>query len=345
MDDLDEVRAALGYERVNLYGISYGTRAALVYARRHPQHVRSMTLQGVAPTTRKLPLALAADAQAALDAVLHDCAADHDCRTRYGAVAATIDTVVDRLRREPVTVELEGDAAGWGGALRITEGIFVGALRAMLYGSQGAGHIPEVVAAAAQGDYGPLVANVRPFVETMGSTLHFGAFLSVTCAEDVAQLDLAAVGAASRGTLLGDRMARNHARLCQQWSTGSVPPGYAEPVRSDLPTLLFSGSADPVTPPGAAHEAARHLPHSLELTVPNAGHADAVAVCEGRIFAAFVAAGSTAGLDTSCIQPRPRRFAPPSPEPPRSFDSSDTGQFGNSLSNGDPIRWPPWRYA
>ncbi len=49
MDDLDEVRAALGYERLNLFGGSYGTRASLVYLKRHPKHVRTVTLQGVAP--------------------------------------------------------------------------------------------------------------------------------------------------------------------------------------------------------------------------------------------------------------------------------------------------------
>jgi pimeloyl-ACP methyl ester carboxylesterase len=106
MDDLDDVRAALGFEQVNLNGMSYGTRAALVYARRHPKRVRTMTLQGVNPPTMRLPEALAANQQAALDGVLRDCANDGDCVSRYGDVAATLTTVMDRLRRRSAAPHL-----------------------------------------------------------------------------------------------------------------------------------------------------------------------------------------------------------------------------------------------
>src|SRR5262249_46951072 len=60
-DDLDEVRAALGYERLNLYGASAGTRTALVYMRRHPDRVRSAVLHGVVPTNAAMPLHTAPD--------------------------------------------------------------------------------------------------------------------------------------------------------------------------------------------------------------------------------------------------------------------------------------------
>src|SRR5215471_18088486 len=54
-DDLDEVRAALGYGRVNVLGGSYGTKAALVYLRRHGEHVRTLTLEAVAPPDFLIP--------------------------------------------------------------------------------------------------------------------------------------------------------------------------------------------------------------------------------------------------------------------------------------------------
>ena len=56
MDDLDDVRAFLGYEKINVYGGSYGTRAALVYMRQHGDRVRSTILDGVAPPDMRLPL-------------------------------------------------------------------------------------------------------------------------------------------------------------------------------------------------------------------------------------------------------------------------------------------------
>ena len=74
MDDLDDVRAYLGYDDDQLYGGSYGTRAALVYLRQHGDRVRSIVLDGVAPTDMRLPLFFPRDAQRALDKLLADCA-------------------------------------------------------------------------------------------------------------------------------------------------------------------------------------------------------------------------------------------------------------------------------
>jgi pimeloyl-ACP methyl ester carboxylesterase len=82
MDDLDDVRAFLGYDRINLYGGSYGTRAALVYLRQHEEHVGSIVLDGVAPTDMRLPLFTARDAQHALDKALVDCEANRHATRR-----------------------------------------------------------------------------------------------------------------------------------------------------------------------------------------------------------------------------------------------------------------------
>ena len=79
MDDLDDVRRFLGYDRINIYGGSYGTRAGLVYLRQHGEHVRAIVLDGVAPPDMRLPLYVARDAQRALDRLLADCAASAPC--------------------------------------------------------------------------------------------------------------------------------------------------------------------------------------------------------------------------------------------------------------------------
>ena len=84
MDDLDEVRAHLGYDRINIYGGSYGTRAALVYLRQHETACAPSMLDGVAPPDMRLPLFFARDAQRALDKLLADCAAE---QTLHGAVS------------------------------------------------------------------------------------------------------------------------------------------------------------------------------------------------------------------------------------------------------------------
>ena len=76
MDDIDDVRAFLGYGQINLWGGSYGTRAALVYLKQHEAAVRSVVLDGVAPPDMRLPLFMARDGQRALDRLLDDC--EHD---------------------------------------------------------------------------------------------------------------------------------------------------------------------------------------------------------------------------------------------------------------------------
>src|SRR5580693_5750495 len=88
MEDLDEVRQALGYDRINLYGASYGTRAALVYMRAHPEHVRSAMLSGLVPTDMKIPLYQARDAQRAMDLLLDDCEADPACSRAFPGIRA-----------------------------------------------------------------------------------------------------------------------------------------------------------------------------------------------------------------------------------------------------------------
>ena len=65
--DVDRVRAALGYEHINIWGGSYGTRAALLYALEHPARVRTLTLDGAVPLAQQFPLTTADDGHRALD--------------------------------------------------------------------------------------------------------------------------------------------------------------------------------------------------------------------------------------------------------------------------------------
>lgn len=106
VDDLDDVRAALGYERINLYGSSYGTRAALVYMRSYPRHVRSAVLRGIVPTNMKVPLYYARDTQRALGLLFDECAADAACRRAFPDLPAKLAAAEERLKRGPVSVDV-----------------------------------------------------------------------------------------------------------------------------------------------------------------------------------------------------------------------------------------------
>ncbi|HYO90439.1 MAG TPA: alpha/beta fold hydrolase, partial [Pyrinomonadaceae bacterium] len=106
IEDLDDIRRALGYEKINLYGGSYGTTVSLAYLRRYGAHVRSAILAGVAPLDFKLPLPFAKGAQHSIDRLIRDCEDDNACRQAFPKLREEFQAVLDRLMKEPVSVEL-----------------------------------------------------------------------------------------------------------------------------------------------------------------------------------------------------------------------------------------------
>jgi pimeloyl-ACP methyl ester carboxylesterase len=312
MDDLDRVRAALGYDVINILASSYGTRAALVYLRRHEAHVRSLVLHGVAPMKLKLPGQVATDAQAALDTVFASCTAQESCARAYPNLDRQLQEVLARLAALPAVVSVTDPVSQEPIDFQITRDIFAGGLRMLLYATPFASRIPLSIASAFKGEFEPFMSSTTLLVNAMGQTLHFGLYLSVVCTEDVPFLDVPDSFAEARKTFHGEALLSGHIAACKDWPRGELPPSYSEPVRSDVPTLLISGDADPVTGPRWGEEAASHLSNSLHIIVPNAGHADAIGPCEDQLISAFVRAGSLEGLDPSCVSQRPpRQFALP----------------------------------
>jgi pimeloyl-ACP methyl ester carboxylesterase len=299
VDDLEEVRRALGYDRINLFGVSYGTREALVYARRHGKHLRTMTLHGVVPLALTLPAHVAADAQAALEDLWSECERDESCRSAHPEPRRRLRAVLDRLAKEPVTVETKHPFTQSTVTLTVTKEIFTAGLRGLLYANAFSRAVPHDVERAYQGDFEPFATRAITFAEAMARTLHLGLYLSVVCTEELPEVNLRDAIAEAAGTFHGDSLVRNHLRACDSWVKGERPEGYRLPVRSAVPTLLISGGADPVTGPRWGEEAARHLSASEHLVVPHAGHADAVGTCEQKIISEFVASGTLSGLDTA----------------------------------------------
>lgn len=311
MDDLADVLGALGHARVNVYGMSYGTRAALVLARRHPELIRTLTLQGVAPLSLRLPMDVPRDAQASLDGVFRDCSRDPECAAAYPDLEGKLAGALERLDREPAVVEVTDPITRGSGSWRITADVFTGGLRSLLYASAFIQAIPRVVDAAYDGDLEPFAQASLPLVVSFGRTLYMGLYLSVVCSEDVPFIDEDEARVRAAGTFLGDRMLRHHRASCLHWPRAELPEGFSDPVHSPVPTLLISGTSDPVTPPHWAQEAALDLPNSLQIVVPRAGHADSVGPCEQAIIARFMASGSTSDLDLGCVAAgRTRVYAP-----------------------------------
>lgn len=299
MDDLDEVRQALGYERIILSGGSYGTRAALVYMRRHPETVYAAILNGIAPIAFTNPLFHAREAQNALDATLAECAADADCAAAFPDLEDKFDTLMERLDAEAATATVRHPGTGAIETVRIGREAFADGLRIFMYNMPRARRVPLLIHRAWQGDFDEVAQEMLDSNYGIATALQMGMLLSVTCAEDVARIDPDDIAAATAGTFLGDSRVRRQLAACEVWVEGELPEGYGEPVSVDVPVLLLSGTLDPVTGPRWGVEAASHLPNSLHVVMPGAhGVANG---CARDIARRFLATASVEGLDTSCV--------------------------------------------
>jgi pimeloyl-ACP methyl ester carboxylesterase len=300
MDDLDEVRAALGYKKINLIGGSYGTRAALVYLRRHPGTVRCAILNGVAPIAFKNPLFHAAAAQEGLERIFEEIDGSPDYRRAFPDLRKKFEALLRRLENEPVEVVISHPATKEGVSVRLTRAAFAEALRVMMYYLDTNRRVPGLILKAHEGDFEPFAQAAVESNRRIRSILSFGMLMCVTGSEDIPRIDPDSIETLTKGTFLGDDRVRNQMAVAAIWPRGDVPAGYGEPVRSDVPVLLLSGTHDPVTPPRFGAAAAEHLSNSLHLVVPGA-HGVGGGVIE-RIKRDFLARGSVEGLDTSGIE-------------------------------------------
>lgn len=310
MDDLDEVRAALGYERINILGGSYGTRAAQVYLKRHPKRVRSVVLHGVSPTGQWMPRDFPQHTERALDGVIEDCAADAACRAAFPNLRADAKAVLARLLRGPVEVSVKHPDTGAPTPVKLSRDLAAEAVRYMLYQAGAASRLPLFLHLAARGDFVPLAEAALFFRRLIVATGSNGMYLSVTCAEDLPWIKPGEGERNAANTFLGDYRLRQQRAACDLWPRGELPKGYAEPTRSDAPALILTGQWDPVTPPAYGDMIAKHLPNGLHVVVPHAGHGFSGLEgggCLQTLVAEFVERGMAKGLDTSCVKNIRRR--------------------------------------
>jgi pimeloyl-ACP methyl ester carboxylesterase len=305
MEDLEEVRAALGYAQVNLWGGSYGTRAALEYLRRHGDHVRTVVLDGVAPSDMKLPLSFVADGDAALQRLLEACDAETLCRKIYPSLRSTIASLRSQLARAPARVAIQDPRTGGRETIQVNENVFLSGLFRPLYVAELASLLPFGISAAATGDFNPLLAQNLEFADDVSENLSVGMHLSVVCAEDIPRITPADMQALS-SSFFGGALVNDFVRACRLWPRGKVPEDFYAPVKSDVPVLIFSGGIDPATPPRHGERVAQTLPNARHLIAPQLGHGVSLHGCAPRLIESFVRKASTAQLDGKCLERIPR---------------------------------------
>ncbi len=306
MQDLDQVREHLGYDQINLYGVSYGSRAALVYMRLFPERVRSVILDGLAPPQIALGLDMAADAQRAWDQIVERCMDQAGCAGAFPDIEVTFNSLLARLETEPLLISMSHPVSGEQMEVELTAEMVAMVVRFHSYAPETAALLPLLIhTAQVEGVFEPLAAQFYLNAGTLEASIANAMSYSVMCTEDVPFYEDAQP---VKDTFLGSTLVDGFREICRVWPAGEAPPDFQQPVYSEAPVLLLSGEVDPVTPPKYADLAAETLPNSLHVIAPGMGHNVVGRGCLPNLVAEFLVTGETAGLDTGCvdrIQPFP----------------------------------------
>jgi len=284
--DLDAVRTALGYDRIDLSGLSYGTTVALRYLGTFPDRVRVAILMGVAPPSAMPPAGHAPAGERAYNLLAAQCEADPGC-------GAAFDPIKDFDRAMALLDTVSGAPP---------PEIFAEKVRSLMYAPAVARRIPYIVHAAAAGDLKPFFDVTKP-----GGSLAYadGMFLSVTCSEGLALMDYEAAARAARATRFGDYRLRRQRAACGAWRKGQAAADFLAPVKSPAKVLLISGGLDPVTPPEWAEELVKTLPNARHVVIPASGHIfdglSGIDTCFDPMMLRFLDSGDLQAVDPACL--------------------------------------------
>jgi pimeloyl-ACP methyl ester carboxylesterase len=300
MNDIEDVRKYLGYGEINLWGGSYGTRAALVYLKQHEASVRTVVLDGVAPPDMRIPLYMARDGQRALDRLLDDCEKDAGgCAKAYPDLRKTVDALWTALDARP-RVTFTHPRTGKPTSVTMSRRLIASIVFQSLYSPEVTALLPQLLTDAAHGAFHGLLA-LAYAADLPKGAMSEGMFLSVVCAEDLPRISAEDITRETSGRFIGASMFETRMKPCEFWPKGLVDADYYAPVTSSKPVLIFSGEDDPVTPPSWGEHVKASLPNGRHVIVPGAGHITLMRGCVRDLVLEFLDRGSADGLDASCV--------------------------------------------
>jgi pimeloyl-ACP methyl ester carboxylesterase len=303
MTDLDELRQALGHEKINLEGGSYGTRAALTYIRMFPGRVHAALLSSLVPFENRSPLFHAAAAQRSFGLLVAECHGDPACKAAFPDPHADLRAILDRLKRAPARVTVQHPDTGAPVPLTVSASAFTDGMRVMLYSAERQRMLPLMLKRGREGDIAPFAEAALASSRGFKGAIRTGLLLSFTCTEDTARIRPEEVAKEVGDSFIGDARVRGQMAACAVWPKGDVPADFDTPFTSDVPVLLVSGHLDPVTPPQWGEVAKGYFPNSVHLVLPG-GHVPWNA-CSVALSRQLLRTGTIEGLDPSCAGDEP----------------------------------------
>ncbi|MEM8707293.1 MAG: alpha/beta fold hydrolase [Actinomycetota bacterium] len=307
-DDLLDLTRALGYEQVNLFGVSYGTRLAQTMLRDHPDVVRSVILSGVYPIEGNLIGSTPAAFQQAMERVFAACTADDVCGDLLPDPLATVEAWIDRLDTDPYIVDVPFDERG-SFAFSLAGDDLLNILHGLLYTADGAALIPDLFIDLEAGDFDRLE---RLAPAGIYDTADVAAYLGVQCREEAPFTTPDELELAQRLDTVWDRinlppglLSDDLVTICEAWDEiGAAEPLENEPVTWTQPTLVMAGAFDPITPPEWGEALAARLPSATFAFSADRGHDADEGVCGADLMSRFVREPFEP-LDVSCTDTNP----------------------------------------
>jgi pimeloyl-ACP methyl ester carboxylesterase len=276
--DVADLRTALGYKSWNLYGISYGTRLALITMRDFPTGVRSVILDSTFPPDRAINgTEFGANQIRAFRTLWAGCAKDQQCNQNFPQLAKTYSKLIADLNRQPVSVPIKDVVTGKQYKVlldgnRVEQGIFLA-----LYSRSLIPVLPAAISDAANGRY-TLIASIAFRNFSVDSEISYGMYFTVDC---------------------GDRVISGI--ICNIWGVSPIVSAHPGPVSSTIPTFITAGEYDPVTSPEFGSTAGKSLSRSFFFLFPGFGHGVTVSgTCPAGMMLQFLAAPTTKP-DSHCI--------------------------------------------
>jgi pimeloyl-ACP methyl ester carboxylesterase len=300
-DDTNDVREALGYDQILVFGNSYGTWLGQVFLGRHGEHIAGVVLDSVVGPWDFFPLYAGIYADRALDLLLELCETDEACNTAYPDLRGDVERTIARLSENPVVAPSINLTTAEPINVAMTETNYLGAVRAALYNSSTYALMPQAIAGAADENYlilGGLVAAQADQVELVTTGLYY----SVICAENIAFITPEQIAGIQGGERFGSAQAtyEEFTAICNEWRSAELDAASLTPVTSDVPVLIVQGNIDPITPPAFAEATIERYPNGTMVILPYQGHAPTVNnYCAQQLVTQFFA-DPTTELDTSC---------------------------------------------
>ena len=278
--DIAELRVALGIDTWNVYGVSYGSKLALIVLRDHPQGIRSVVLDSVSPPTNNIAQTWWSAPASSFKAIFAACAVQRACATAFPNLEADFTATVNRLDKTPAVARIK-DASGTLVTVNI-DGFSFAYTMIMASERGDASNVPKMIADMARGDSGAVAAAYLalrgpPEFPGLGGV---GLALTVFCAEH-ANLTTEAAALAHAKTVLPafpDRVLKvqpKQGRLfiqCPMFNVGVASPSVGAPIVSNVPVLILEGTFDAATAPEWVDLITPNLKNSQFVAFPFTGH-------------------------------------------------------------------------